>query len=193
MHTALYLSVLHIIAQSTRATPNLTLPLPRFLFFLKMKLSCSALAQQLRLQCGLVAARKTKNRSADAFWPCCAGSRALRNSGSVLRRTVLQRGKPRGESGRASLSRHKSAPDAAARRCSRPDGYLVYLAEAAGRERSHPNSPAKCGHVDWFVSRFFSRIRQQNVAMLVFGCGSVGFPGSIWVPGVSGRGRRPRA
>ena len=46
----------------------------------------------------------------------------------------------------AFLSRGKSAPDAAARSFATPDGYLVYLAEAAGRERSHPNSPATCGH-----------------------------------------------
>ena len=46
-----------------------------------------------------------------------------------------------GESGRAFLSRSESVPNAGARRSSRPDGYLVYLAEAAGRERSHQNLP----------------------------------------------------
>ena len=34
---------------------------------------------------------------------------------------------------------------AGARRFSRPDGYLVYLTEAEGQERSHPNLPAHTG------------------------------------------------
>ena len=103
---------------------------------------------QKLMQSGLVAGpgNKSRSASADAPWPCCAGSRANQNSGSVLRRGDMQHGETRGESGRASLPRSKSAPDVAARRFSRPDGYLVHLAEAAGRERSHPNSPAKCGY-----------------------------------------------
>ena len=50
-------------------------------------------------------------------------------------------GETRGESGRAFLSGSGRVSDAGARRSSRPNGYLVYLAEAAGRERSHRNLP----------------------------------------------------
>ena len=41
----------------------------------------------------------------------------------------------------AFVPRSEGASDAGARRFSRPDGNLVYLAEAAGRECSHPNLP----------------------------------------------------
>ena len=73
------------------------------------------------MQSGLVADTEDKSRSAGSFWACCAVSRAFSNSGRVLRRGDLQRGETRGESGRASLSRSESVPDAAARSFSRPD------------------------------------------------------------------------
>ena len=185
--------------------------------------------------------KEDKSRSADGFWACCAVSCAQQNSGRVRRRGDLQHSKTRSESGHMFLSRSKSVPDAAARRFSRPDGYLVYWAEATGRERSQADllttgATSRTANPPAFLpqmvngantgARIFpapdgclvhlaeaaGRERSQPDLLTTGATSRTANPPGVsatngkwckhrgahvsrtrWVPGVFGRGRRPRA